>query len=100
MNDFQVKQHLDLIWTWTPNKASITARKNKKEMRSKQISYVVSSRWINVCVCVCGQHQTVTSFHLTSVWMGSFSLAWFDIISCILSNNVTFKWEFENTMQI
>lgn len=49
---------------------------------------------------LCAQNQAVTLFHLAPVWMGSLSLAWFDIISCILSNNVMSKWEFENTMQI
>lgn len=96
MNGFQVKQHLDLILTWTSTKASITAWKNKKKKKKKnqpRCELTLNER-------LCGQNQTVTLFHLTSVWMGPLSLAWFDIISCILSNNVTSKWEFENTMQI
>lgn len=50
MNGFQVKQHLDLILTWTSTKASITAWKNKKKKKKKKISHMVSSRWMNVCV--------------------------------------------------
>lgn len=94
MNDFQVKQHLDLIWTWTPNKASITARKNKKEMRSKQISYVVSSRWINVCVWTAPNCHFVSP-HLCMNGVFFISLIWYHFLHFVQQCDVQMRiWKY------